>query len=107
MRQRIDWRDHVVLITGAGHGLGRALSLKIAAMGATVVVTDRDLSKAEETRDLITQSQGKAFSFLLDVSMIESVRNAREQISQKVGTVSVLINNAGIVTGGQFEHPGT
>lgn len=102
MRQRIYWKDQVVLITGAGHGLGRALSLTMAQMGATLVVTNREISKAQETVDLILQSGGKAIGLFLDVSKVESIREAREQISQKVGEVSVLINNAGVVSGGEF-----
>ena len=93
-----------VLITGAGHGLGRALSVKCAENGACVIVTDRDFSRAQETYELVLRSGGRALCFEMDVTDIQSIARVRDEIIQKIGTISVLINNAGVVVGGSFEE---
>ena len=102
--RKATWAKKTVLITGAGQGLGRSLSIKSAELGAKVVVTDRNLSAARETCELITQSGGTAVPFEMDITDYESIVRVREQALESFGPISVLINNAGVVVGGAFEE---
>ena len=89
--------DRVVIVTGAGSGLGRAFSLDLAEEGARVVVADIDVPGAEETVGLVTGQGGQAVAIEADVSDAASVAGMVEQALAAFGTVDVLINNAGLV----------
>lgn len=85
-----------VLITGGGSGLGRRMALLAADRGAWVAVWDLDLAAAESTCTQITTRGGAARAAGVDVSDEQAVQAAAEQ----AGPVDVLVNNAGIVSGG-------
>src|SRR5262249_11200065 len=88
-----------VLITGAGHGLGRAMALEFARAGANVIVTDREPARVAA----VVQELGPpAVGVPLDVTVPEQVTAVREQVRAAGGPIDVLVNNAGIVTGGPF-----
>jgi 3-oxoacyl-[acyl-carrier protein] reductase len=89
-------QNKVVLITGAGSGIGRATALLFAKEGAKVVVTDVDGSKAEETRSQIIQSGGIAHALSLDVSQEAQVMGAIATTLETFERLDVLHNNAGI-----------
>lgn len=91
-----------VLLTGAGHGLGRELALAFASAGAEVVATDVNLAGVEETAAQIRQAGGQASAAALDVTSLEMIREFRERLHAERGPIDVLINNAGIVRGGPF-----
>src|SRR5262245_3849803 len=86
-----------VLITGGGHGLGRALAHRFAAAGASVVVTDRDPGRAEAVA-----SELGAAAYPLDVTDAGQVASVRERVLADRGPIDVLVNNAGVVFGGEF-----
>lgn len=88
--------NKVVLITGAGSGIGRATALLFAKEGAKVVVTDVDASKAEETRSQIEQDGGTAIAITLDVSQEMQVAGAIATTIETFGCIDILHNNAGI-----------
>ncbi len=90
------------LITGAGHGLGRAIALQFAAAGAEVIVNDRDPQLAAETARLIWAADGQAVSLPFDVTDVDAVRDARRQVLAERGPIDILVNNAGVVYGGTF-----
>lgn len=93
----------VALVTGGGSGIGRLLSLRLAAQGARVVVWDLDLKAAEETVRMVSEEGGgEAWAFTCDVSRPQDVYAAAEKVKQEVGKVDILVNNAGIVTGKRF-----
>ncbi len=91
-----------VLITGAGHGLGRELALAFAATGAEIIATDLNLAGAEETAAQIQRASGQARADLLDVTDLNMIRDFRQRLHAERGPIDVLINNAGIVRGGPF-----
>jgi short-subunit dehydrogenase len=91
-----------VLITGAGHGLGRELAVSFARAGAEIVVTDRNVHGVENTVGLIRETGGRASGYSMDVTDAENIAEAREQIHAELGPIDVLINNAGMVRGGTF-----
>jgi short-subunit dehydrogenase len=91
-----------VLITGAGHGLGRAIALEFAAAGSHIVVTDRDASRVEAVVGELHQAGRLAVGYVMDVAQMDQIRTVRERLFAEAGPIDVLINNAGVVFGGEF-----
>ncbi len=91
-----------ILITGAGHGLGRELSRLFAQAGAEIVVTDYREDAAQETATMVRDAGGKAAAYAMDVSDPEAVARARQRILAEQGPPDVVVNNAAVVHGGPF-----
>jgi len=98
-RSRKDISGEVVFITGAGSGIGRLMSEKFAECGATVICTDINKATADETANNIRAKKGKALSYKLDVTNQQEVYDLAKVVSKETGGVTILVNNAGIVTG--------
>ncbi|XP_078664489.1 epidermal retinol dehydrogenase 2-like [Branchiostoma floridae x Branchiostoma belcheri] len=92
----------IVLITGAGSGLGRGMALSFAHLGATIVAWDINKEANEATVQMIRQEGGKAFGFVCDCSKREDIYRAAQEVKDSVGHVTILVNNAGIVSGRKF-----
>lgn len=88
--------NHIAAITGAGSGIGRAISEGYAREGARIVILDADPEGARETQRLVTAAGGTADVFVLDVTDREAAHKIANEVAAKVGQVSVLVNNAGI-----------
>lgn len=87
----------VAIITGASRGIGRATALAMAAEGANVVVNYASSSgAAEEVVAEITGAGGKAIAFQADVSKVDEVDGMVKEVKDKLGSIDVLVNNAGI-----------
>ncbi|MGX1810164.1 SDR family NAD(P)-dependent oxidoreductase [Nocardia sp. NPDC055321] len=84
-----------VLITGASSGIGRALSLRLAAAGATVLVTARRTSELDQLVAQIHANGGKAFALPGDLSTTEGVDKLADQVLIEFGAPDILVNNAG------------
>jgi 2-hydroxycyclohexanecarboxyl-CoA dehydrogenase len=84
--------DKIAIVTGAGRGIGRGIAEKLAAEGATVVVTDVDEATAEETADALGAG---AIGLHADVTSRESVTAMVDQVHRRTGRIDVLVNNAG------------
>ena len=89
-------QNHIAVITGAGSGIGRAIANGYAREGARVVLLDRDEKAAAEAAKEIRDAGGSAESYTLDVANRENCVAMAKQIADKVGQVSILVNNAGI-----------
>jgi NAD(P)-dependent dehydrogenase (short-subunit alcohol dehydrogenase family) len=91
-------KDKVVMITGANSGIGKAASLALAKMGATVVMVARNKERGEAARsEIIRKSQNSSVDLLLaDLSSLESVRQLATDFKKKYAKLDVLINNAGL-----------
>ena len=85
-------QGRVILVTGAGRGIGRAIAEKAAAEGGTVVVSDLDEETARETA---TTLGGEAIGIHTDVTDRDSVEEMVGQVTHRHGRIDVLVNNAG------------
>ena len=88
-------KDKVILITGAGSGIGRACAVRAAAEGAKVVVTDINEESAKQTADIIAQAGGDAFSMLHDAASEDDWDKVMKEATSRYGGVDGLVNNAG------------
>ena len=87
----------VAIVTGASRGIGRAIALELAKLGANVVVNYASSSNAaEEVVDIITKAGGKAIALQADVSQADQVEALVNTVIEKFKHVDILVNNAGI-----------
>jgi 3-oxoacyl-[acyl-carrier protein] reductase len=86
----------VALVTGASQGIGRACALRLAQVGATVVVAARNQEKLNEVVQQISASGRKASAFLMDVADEEQIKAAFKAALSQFGKIDILVNNAGI-----------
>lgn len=89
--------DRRILITGGTAGIGRAAALKLAELGASVIIIGRDLARGQQTVAAMQKSApGQAFDFLpANLQSMAGTREAARQIHDRLNSLDVLINNAG------------
>ncbi|WP_295495228.1 SDR family NAD(P)-dependent oxidoreductase [Sphingorhabdus sp. EL138] len=94
---------NIAVIIGAADGIGLAVAQRLAGLGMIVVLADRDADKLSAARDAIG---GNAVAIATDVSDRDAVNALAAHVSQNVGPVSVLMNNAGTGRGGNaYSNP--
>jgi NAD(P)-dependent dehydrogenase (short-subunit alcohol dehydrogenase family) len=89
--------DKAAVITGASSGIGRAIALKFAEEGASVVITARREALLNEVADAIRQNGGRVEIVAGDVGLPETHQQVIETATSKFGGLDIAINNAGIV----------
>ncbi|WP_313651899.1 SDR family oxidoreductase [Pantoea sp.] len=94
----------VVVVTGAGSGIGEASAKRFAEEGASVVLVGRTAQKLEET--LAEMTSGDHLVAACDVSDAEQVKQLSEKVLAKYGRVDVLVNNAGVIVQGRVHEVG-
>jgi len=92
----VRFQDKVVVITGAGSGIGRATALAFGREGAKVVAADLDIPAAQATADQIKAAGGQAESLQVDVSVAADVERMISATAERLGRLDVLVNNAGV-----------
>jgi NAD(P)-dependent dehydrogenase (short-subunit alcohol dehydrogenase family) len=92
-----------VLVTGAGSGIGRAIAHEAAAAGARVAVNDIDAARAEEACDSVKASGGDAVAVAGDVASRDGARAVVDEAIERLGGLTALANNVGLVRGGPLE----
>lgn len=91
-----DFENRICLVTGATRGIGRAVAQKFAQMGGTVIGTGTTDDGAESISAYLHEAKCSGEGIKLDVRNMESVNALAQSIEEKYGTVTVLVNNAGI-----------
>ena len=92
----VDLTGEVALVTGATSGLGRRFAQTLAAAGAAVVGCGRRAERLDELVDEISTAGGRAAGVPLDVSDATAIPGAVDQAEAAFGTVTILVNNAGM-----------
>jgi 3-oxoacyl-[acyl-carrier protein] reductase len=91
----------IALVTGASRGLGRAIAVKLASLGAKVAVNYlSNEAEADKTVQAITLTGGEAAAFKANVADSEAVKSMVRQVVDKWGKIDILVNNAGITRDG-------
>lgn len=90
-------QNKVIVVTGAGSGMGRALTLRLVAMGAKVAAVDLNPDTLAETVNLAGSNKEKISTHVVNVSDKGAVDNLPQAVIDAHGTVDSLINNAGII----------
>jgi 2-keto-3-deoxy-L-fuconate dehydrogenase len=93
----------VVVITGAGSGIGRTCALSLAAAGAAVVVSDIHTQGIDETVEAVLAASGNAVGCVADVCQLEEVRALIDCAATTFGRLDVMVANAAISTYVEFE----
>src|SRR5260370_12581008 len=92
----------IALVTGAGRGIGAAISRKLASLGATVVLCGRTIKTLDVVASSISALGGAAQVMQCDVGSLESVHALAAYVEQPFGRIDILVNNAGV---GSFSGP--
>ncbi|HET8992941.1 MULTISPECIES: SDR family NAD(P)-dependent oxidoreductase [unclassified Rhodococcus (in: high G+C Gram-positive bacteria)] len=99
-----EFTGRVVVITGAGSGIGRALALNLAAKGARLAVSDVDTVGLEETARRARDLGAEVLADHLDVTQREKVMDYADKVVERFGVVNQVYNNAGVAYHGEFER---
>lgn len=86
----------VVIVTGAGNGIGKVVALRYAERGASVVVVDKEEAQAAETGRLINKAGGDALVQVADLRKANEIEHMMNAAAERFGRIDILINNAGI-----------
>src|SRR5262252_10292656 len=94
----------IALVTGGGRGIGAAIALRLAALGATTVVCGRTLARLQHTAGQIRSAGGQGEAMACDVADWNSVAALAERIQKTFGRLDILVNNAAIAAFGGPLH---
>ncbi|MCB1684848.1 MAG: SDR family NAD(P)-dependent oxidoreductase [Pseudomonadales bacterium] len=91
-----DLKGQVALVTGTTSGLGRRFAQVLASCGARVVLTGRRTDRLDALAKEIRDAGGECLPLALDMTQRESIRNVVDETEKQFGTITILVNNAGI-----------
>ena len=94
----------IALVTGGGRGIGAAIALRMARLGATTIVCGRTLARLQHTAGQIRSAGGQAEPLACDVADWNSVAALADRVQKSFGRLDFLVNNAGIGTFGGPLH---
>ena len=100
--RRHSFEDKVVVVTGAASGIGQATAIAFAERGAKLFLCDVDHPRLAGTVQAVSRTGGEVHSFHVDVSNRDAMRAFAASVHERVPSVDVLINNAGVGLGGGF-----
>ena len=93
-------KDSVIIVTGGGQGLGRAMAEYLAGRGARLALVDLDQQRLDEAVAACKSAGGDARAYICNVANEDQVSNMVSQVAGDFGTINGLINNAGILRDG-------
>ncbi|KAM8968929.1 estradiol 17-beta-dehydrogenase 11 [Sarcophilus harrisii] len=96
-KKRKSVSGEIVLITGAGHGIGRLTAYEFAKLKSKLVLWDINKHGIEETAAECRKLGARAHAYVVDCSNKEDIYNYAKKVKAEVGDVSILVNNAGVV----------
>ena len=91
MLKKINLKNKIALVTGAGKGIGKACAIALAEAGAKVIILSRTKSDLVGVSKIIKKTKGSSKSFVCDVTQVEEFKN----ILKKISRIDILVNNAG------------
>ena len=91
MLKKINLKNKIALVTGAGKGIGKACAIALAEAGAKVIILSRTKSDLVSVSKIIKRTKGSSISFVCDVTQVEEFKN----ILKKISRLDILVNNAG------------
>ena len=91
MLKKINLKNKIALVTGAGKGIGKACAIALAEAGAKVIILSRTKSDLVGVSKIIKKTKGSSKSFVCDVTKVEEFKN----ILKKISRLDILVNNAG------------
>ncbi len=103
-KNEFSFKDRTVLITGGSRGLGLVLARMFAEQGAKIAICSRTQHQLDAAREELQAGGAEVLAFNCDVSDQAQVKAMVAEISQQLGPVEVLINNAGIIAAGPLEE---
>jgi NAD(P)-dependent dehydrogenase (short-subunit alcohol dehydrogenase family) len=103
MNQRFGLNNKVAIVTGAAQGIGESIARVLAEFGASVVLADVNITKARLISDGLNR-KGESFAFRTDVVKSQEVKDLFRETMRRFGTVSILVNNAGILYPTAFDQ---
>ena len=86
----------VVLVTGAGQGIGAAIAESLAKSGASVAILDLNRDKLKTTKEACEKQGGKVQAYTCDVTDEARVKEVFDMVEKELGNIDVLVNNAGV-----------
>ncbi|KAL3889585.1 hypothetical protein ACJMK2_001922 [Sinanodonta woodiana] len=95
-------KGKIILVTGAGHGIGKEFALEFSRLGGILVLWDINKANNDATADEIREGGGTAYTYVCDVSKLDDIKRVSDQVYRDVGNVDILVNNAGILHGGEI-----
>lgn len=98
------FKDHVVIITGGGRGIGRATAIEFGAEGAVTLLAGRRMDALETAAGEVRNAGGRAETIHCDVAKEEDLKRLVGHAIAAYGRIDVLVNNAGVVAGGRLDE---
>ncbi len=102
-KSEYNFKNKVIVITGASSGIGKACAFEFAGQGAKVVLAARNIAELEIIEDIINKQGGDAYAVKTDVRNFEDCKKLIDKTVEKYDKIDILINNAGISMRSTFE----
>lgn len=93
--EKSDFREKVVIVTGAGQSIGRCIAITFASEGASVVIAEKNRHTGSETEKSINEAGGTAFFIETDITDPKAIIKLIQKTAERFGRIDILINNAG------------
>lgn len=91
-----NFKDKVCIVTGAGSGIGRSLSLQLAEQGAKLAISDVNQTALDETIGMLKLDDAHLLSMQVDVSKKDQMQAFADAVDKKYGLADMIVNNAGV-----------